>query len=59
MAMAGPDYPTPGVAQFWPPRPEEQGLQALKKQAEYLQQALDGITERIRTVESQNNEQTS
>ena len=52
MAMGRPGYPTPGVVQAGPPMPKEQELEALKRQAEYLQQAFEDVSGRIQALES-------
>ena len=50
--MAGPAYAPPFPAPFGPMTTKEQELEALKNQAQYLEQALEDLRGRIREVES-------
>jgi len=56
--MGPPAVPTPGVARAGAPIPKEQELEALKRQAEHLQQAFDDISNRIRALESRDTEES-
>jgi len=51
-AAAGPQ-PTPYAAGFAPTMTKQQQLDALKGQAEYFEDALDGIRKRIEEIETQ------
>ena len=46
-------YPTPYAAPFVPTLTRQQQLDALKGQAEYFEDALDGIRKRIEELEAQ------
>lgn len=50
---APPVYPGPYAAPFGPAATSQQELDALKGQAEYLEDALEGIRKRIEELESQ------
>ena len=49
---APPAYPTTGAAPFGPGTTKEQELDALKGQAEYFEDALDGIRKRIEELQA-------
>ena len=55
---APPAYPTPYAAPFGPVATEEQELDALKGQAEYFEDALEGIRKRIEELQAAPSEKT-
>ena len=55
---APPAYPTPYAAPFGPAATEEQELEALKGQAEYFEDALEGIKKRIEELQAAPSEKT-
>ena len=48
-----PAYPPPSAGPFGAPATKEQELDALKDQAEHLQDALEGIRKRVEEIQSQ------
>jgi len=49
---APPAYPTPYAAPYGPPATKEQELDALKGQAEYFEDALEGIKKRLAELQA-------
>ena len=53
-----PEYPTPYAAPFAAAPTRQQEIDALKGQAEYFEDALEGIRKQIEKIESQASEKT-